>query len=488
MKKLRLLLPLLLALVGPALHAQAQDAKPNILYIIADEWRAMSTGYNGDPNVKTPNLDKLAGQGLNYVNAVSVDPVCTPYRASLFTGRFPTSTGMFLNDLYLPADELCMAEIFADAGYDTAFIGKWHLDGHGRSNFTPRERRQGWDFWMALECSHDYNHSAYYQGDDPDIKYWDGYDAFAQTKAAQAYLKDKARHDKPFVMVLSMGPPHFPTHTAPKELQDLYPPESLKLPPNVTKDMEARARKTLQGYYGHCTAVDQCIGELMATLKQAGLDENTIVVFTSDHGDNIGSHGNIPNQKQFPWDEVANIPFLLRYPAAGGPKGATVKTPLTTPDILPTLLGLAGLPIPETVEGVNLARTVTDPAADIDHVALYESVAPFSLTGGKRPENKREYRAIRTDKYTYVRDLDGPWLMYDDENDPYQLNNLVGKPDYAELQQQLDAKLTEQLKLRDDPFRDARYYIDLWGYKNVRPGGSIPYGKNDPMQTPRKAK
>src|SRR5580698_11148243 len=107
----------------------AEAPHPNIVYLIPDQWRAQATGYAGDPNVHTPNLDRLAKEGLNFRNAVSVNPVCTPHRAALMTGRYPTSTGMFLNDAFLPMTELCMGDIFKSAGYDTAYIGKWHLDG-----------------------------------------------------------------------------------------------------------------------------------------------------------------------------------------------------------------------------------------------------------------------------------------------------------------------------------------------------------------------
>jgi len=134
-----------------------------VVYVLTDQWRASALGYAGDPNVKTPELDELAAASVNFVNAVSVCPVCTPYRASLLTGRFPTSTGMTFNDIYLPSEELCMAEIYADAGYATAYLGKWHLDGHGRLNNVEPERRQGFQYWKAAECSHDYNNMPYYK-------------------------------------------------------------------------------------------------------------------------------------------------------------------------------------------------------------------------------------------------------------------------------------------------------------------------------------
>ena len=468
-----------------ASSAFAAESKPNIVYILADQWRGDATGYAKDPNVKTPNLDQLAQQGLNYTNTVSVCPVCTPHRASLMTGRFPTSTGMFLNDAYLPSEELCMAEILQQAGYARAYIGKWHIDGQGRESFIPPDRRQGWDYWKGNECTHTYNKSAYYSGNDPEIKYWDGYDAFAQTKDAQSYLKDKAAGGQPFVLMLAFGPPHFPHATAPEEYKKLYPLNQIKLPPNVPASQQQAARKELQGYYAHCSAIDHCVGEMMKTLGETGLAENTILIFTSDHGESMGSHGNRPTQKQVPWDESARVPFLLRYPAAHGTKGATVKTPLTTPDILPTLLGLVGVPIPKSIEGDDLSKTVRDPKFAEDRAALYEGVAPFASLGKECATNNREYRAIRTSRYTYVRDLNGPWLLFDDDADPFQLHNLASKPETAALQKELDAKLQAELKKHGDEFRNGQYHIDLWGYK-VKLGESVGYGPGVSMQSPKR--
>jgi arylsulfatase A-like enzyme len=474
-----------LALTGAMRVSAAPEQKPNILFIFADQWRGSATGYAGDPNVKTPNLDRLAAQSLNFCNTVSVCPVCTPYRASLLTGRFPTSTGMFLNDAYLPSEELCMAEILKTAGYTTGYIGKWHIDGHGRDDFIPPERQQGWEYWKVGECSHNYNNSFYYSGNDPQKKFWEGYDAFAQTKDAQNYLKEKVSGGKPFTLVVSYGTPHFPHGSAPDEYKKLYPPESIKLPPNVPESQQAAARKEAQGYYAHCTALDKCIGDLLATLDEAGLTQNTIVVFTSDHGETLGSHGNKPCQKQVPWDVSARVPFLLRFPAGQAGHGLAVKTPITTPDILPTLLGLAGVPIPGSIEGDDLSGAVRNPKISMDRAALYMGVAPFANLGAEAQDNSREYRAIRTSRYTYARDLKGAWLLYDDEKDPYQMNNLANKPEYASLQKELDGKLQAELKKRGDEFRDGQYYIDLWGYK-VRNGNSIPYKPGSPVQSPKK--
>ncbi|MCB1127492.1 MAG: sulfatase-like hydrolase/transferase, partial [Verrucomicrobiae bacterium] len=223
------------AAVSTAAQPQAPKdrARPNIVYLLADQWRASATGYAGDPNVRTPNLDRLAKASLNFCNAVSVLPVCTPHRAALMTGRYPTSTGMFLNDAHLPDEELCMAEILGAAGYATAYIGKWHLDGHGRQAYIPSERRQGWQYWKAAECDHNYNHSHYYSGDSDVRRYWEGYDAFAETRDAQQYLRDHAGAGRPFVLMVAFGVPHFPHATAPDEFKALYPLETIQLPPNV---------------------------------------------------------------------------------------------------------------------------------------------------------------------------------------------------------------------------------------------------------------
>ena len=440
---------------------------PNIVFVLTDQWRAQATGYAGDPNVKTPNLDALASRCINFENAVSVCPVCTPYRASLMTGKYPLSTGMFLNDLYLPGEELCMAEIFKGAGYNTSYIGKWHLDGHGRDAYIPEERRQGFDYWKVLECTHSYNKSHYYAGGDPTRLMWKGYDAYAQTQDAQNYIREHAKKDKPFLLVMAYGGPHFPHHTAPKELQNMYPPDSIKLRPNVPEKWRKSARKEAQGYYAHCTALDKCIADLYRTLEETGAAENTIFVFTSDHGEMLGSQGQPPKQKQRPWDESILVPFLLRYPAACGNQGRKVTTPINTPDILPTLLSLAGVAIPHTIEGEDLSRLVLGRKPE-DRAVLFMNVSPFGAG------DRKGFRGIRTARYTYVRDSDGPWLLYDNEVDPYQMKNLLDEAEYTGLQKKLEAKLQSKLKQTGDKLHSKQHYLEEWGY-TVDERGNIPY-------------
>jgi arylsulfatase A-like enzyme len=450
--------------------------KPNIVFILTDQWRAQAFGYAGDPNVQTPHIDALAARSLNFTNTVATCPVCTPSRSVLLTGRYPTTTGMFLNDLYLPAEERCMAEMFAEAVYDTGYIGKWHLDGHGRDSYIPPERRQGFDYWKVLECTHEYNESYYYAGDDPTKRLWEGYDAYAQTADAQGYIRDHADRDKPFLLFVGFGGPHFPHHNAPEELKALYPPDKLELRPNVTPDQEERTRQELPGYYAHCTAIDQCIGRLFDTVQDAGILDNTIFIFTSDHGDMHGSQGKKSWRKQVPWDESACVPFLCHWPAIHD-GGRVVETPLSTPDILPSLLSLTGVSIPDTIEGEDVSHLFRGDDDAPDRAPLIMSVAPFGT------DDFKPYRGVRTARYTYVRDTDGPWLLYDNHTDPYQMSNLVASPEHAGLRDELDAKLAAQLNRNGDAFPTADEALAKWGY-TVGKGGAIPYCGEFRSQSP----
>ncbi|MFW6159205.1 MAG: sulfatase-like hydrolase/transferase, partial [Planctomycetota bacterium] len=182
---------------------------PNVVFVFADQWRAQATGYAGDPNVRTPNLDRLSSESIRFTTAVANCPVCSPYRASLITGQYPLTHGVFLNDVHLAHRVPSLADAFKSAGYDTAYVGKWHLDGHGRYAFVPPQDRQGFDFWRGMECTHRYNESHYY-ADTDEMQTWDGYDAGAQTRCCQDYVRARRPGDTPFLLVLSWGPPHSP--------------------------------------------------------------------------------------------------------------------------------------------------------------------------------------------------------------------------------------------------------------------------------------
>ena len=435
--------------------------KPNILFVIADQWRAQAFGFAGDPNVTTPNLDRFERQCVNFTQAVAGMPVCSPTRASLLTGQRPQTHGIFLNDVPLSTNAVTLPKVLKAAGYDTGCIGKWHIDGHGsRSAFIPRERRQGFDYWKVLECTHAYNNSHYY-ADGPEKLKWDGYDAIAQTRDAQSYLRARANSEKPFLLWLAWGPPHNPYETAPAKYRALYSPDKIKLPPNIPASAQATARKELAGYYAHCTALDDAFAELLRTLDETGLATNTIVVFTSDHGDMLWSQNQ--QRKQRPWEESARVPMLFRIPSSLAIPGRRNPATINSEDVMPTLLGLCGLPIPKSVEGLDFSVAMRGGADPSGGATVVRCISPFGEF--LRNRGGREYRALRTAAHTYVRDLRGPWLLYDNAADPYQLRNLVDRPEHTKLQAALDARLATKLAEQRDEFRPGREYVAKWGYQ-----------------------
>jgi arylsulfatase A-like enzyme len=393
--------------------------------------------------------------------------VCSPYRASLITGQYWLTHGIFHNDKPLGDSAVSIAQAYKSAGYDTAYIGKWHINGHigavplqeSRDAFIPRQRRQGFDYWKVRECAHDY-HNSWYYGDTPEREYWGGYDAFAQTSDAQQYIRDHASR-KPFMLFLSWGPPHDPYQTAPEEYRELYKYiAEIPLRPNVPEEFRVQAQETIAGYYAHIAALDAAFGKLLNTLEENRLDHNTIVVFTSDHGDMLYSHGQVAKQK--PWDESVCVPFLVRFPQRFGPSGRSLDMPLNTPDIMPTLLGLSRLPVPSTVEGRDFSKVLTGEAEPSNDAALLMLPVPFHQWNYSR--GGKEYRGIRTRRHTYVRDLSGPWLLYDNVVDPFQMNNICGRPEAADIQAELDAVLGRMLASRNDRFLPGPEYMRMWNY------------------------
>jgi arylsulfatase A-like enzyme len=425
----------------------------NVVVIMTDEWRAQAVGYAGDRNARTPRIDALAAESVNYEQAVSGQPICCPARASVMTGQYPLQHGVYLNDVPLrPAGPL-LPEVFREHGYRTGYIGKWHLYGspdgrfERRESFIPAESRFGFEEWKALECTHDYHHSAYYDGNDPAKRYWEGYDAFAQTDAAIDFLARE--DDRPFFLMLSYGPPHFPLQTAPERFREQYADAAISLPPNVPEWCQDKAIDDLRGYYAHISALDECVGRLLDVVDSG----NTIVVFTSDHGDMLWSQG--LEHKLAPWEEAVRVPLLIRAP--GHPARVSGQL-FNSPDLMPTILGFAGLPVPGNVTGLDLStQDAGKPTAFLSAPVAYSSLRRAGL---------EEYRGVRDARYTYVRTGRGPWLLYDNQDDPHQLRNRCGDPALAHEQARLDAELGRWLaRLRDD-FLPGADYLARDGYEH----------------------
>jgi arylsulfatase A-like enzyme len=440
--------------------------KPNIVFLLTDQWRLQALGYAGNSQVKTPNIDQFATESTNFTHAISGWSVCCPWRASMLTGQYPLTHGVFVNDVSIGSNPVGMGDAFNQAGYDTAFIGKWHVDGQGRSSYIPPERRLGFKYFKALECTHDYNDSAYYDNNDQTKRVWEGYDVFSQADDAMTYIRDH-NQENPFMLLLSWGPPHNPYETAPQEYRDMYQSEDVKLRPNVPSNMEDDAREWIAGYYAHCTAIDKSVGDILKTINEMGIDENTIVIFASDHGDMLGSQDQ--QRKQRPWDESIRVPFLVRVP---GIESGETDAMINAYDILPTLLGLCGAEIPDTTEGRDFSpvfKGEPDPANGAALLACFHPFGEYTIHN-----NGREYRGVRTHQYTYTRTLDGPWQLYDNEADPYQLTNLVNDPSYADIQANLEQILQQLLREHDDNFEKGLVYIQRWGYP-IDDTGTVPY-------------
>jgi arylsulfatase A-like enzyme len=455
-------------LIGPQEYNKrdSQDfSKPNLVFVLADQWRAQELGYMGNAQILTPHLDQFASESLIFENSIATLPVCAPWRASFLTGQYPLTHGIFYNDKPLPNEALTLAEIYQAEGYKTGYIGKWHLNGHqrgeepfsGRDKPIPADRRQGFEYWKVREVSHNYNNSFYF--DEHNQKHtWPGYDVFPQTDSAISFIaKNKT---KPFALVLSYGPPHDPYFSAPEEFKKLYDASKLTVRPNVPEEFQDSARKVLAGYYAHATAIDHAFGKLIRALDSMGLADNTLVVFTSEHGDMLMSKGVL--KKQRPWDESIQVPLLIRYPEKLGKSSQRVKNPIGTPDLLPTLLGLSGISKPSTIEGKDFSPDLIQGKEISNEASLIMLPVPFHewqfSNGG------REYRGIRTARYTYVKDLMGPWLLYDNQTDPYQLKNLVNDSQFAALQGKMEILLQTKLKERMDEFLPADSYMTQWNY------------------------
>jgi len=237
---------------------------------------------------------------------------------------------------------------------------------------------------------------------------------------------------------------------------------------NVTDEFRDSARSEAAGYYAHIAAMDTAIGKLHDAIENAGIADDTIFVFTSDHGEMMGSQGWWPKQKQVAWAESVKVPFLLQYPGRFGNEKIVVDAPINSPDILPTLLAMAGLPTATSIEGEDMTYAIGDNEAAKDKAALVMNVSPFA-------GDFDEYRGIYTSRYAYVETLDGPSMLFDMDKDPLQLHNLVDNPEYEELQTQLEQSLQQELEKIGDDFMPRQYYIDKWNYK-LNEYGHIPYG------------
>ena len=424
----------------------------NVLFLFPDQMRAQAMGCMGNPDVKTPNLDRLASEGVLFRNHFANSPVCCPARAIILTGTYAHTNGMIANDLRLRESETSVAELFAEAGYRTGFVGKWHLDGGPRQPgwIPPGARRQGFEFWAANEVSHAHFDTHYFR-DDPEPIPIKTFEASVWTDIGIEFLRQTQQDSRPFFLTVQMGPPHDP-YIAPDEYMAQYDPDALTLRPNFDGDTSDRelvpspyaetpGRKEIAAYYAMVTAVDDQVGRILDELDELGLRDNTIVIVSSDHGDMLGSHGT--RLKRKPWEESIRVPGIVRHP--GAPAGRETDALFSHVDIAPTLLSLCGLPVPAEMQGASLAPVVLGHAESGPSAAYFQIFGPF-LAGGV----ERGWRGLRTERFMYARTKDAPWLLYDLEADPYELKNLVAVPEAGPTLAELDAELARWMERTGD--------------------------------------
>lgn len=415
----------------------------NILWIFSDQQPAYTLSCNGDPNSHTPNLDRLAGSGFNFRNAVSGYPLCCPFRGSLLTGEYPHCC-VPGHEYRLPPEMPTAADYFNAAGYDTAYIGKWHLDGMKERDILrvgkeiiPYERRGRFGRWIGYE-NNNMQFDCYVHGhlnaETPvPMTRLAGYETDGLTDLLLDFLQEPERKEKPFFAILSVQPPHNP-YLAPAKYHRRYQPQKLQLRPNVAHNsiVENTVRHDLAGMYAMIENLDDNVGRIWNCLHENGLDRDTWIFFFSDHGDMHGSHGQF--KKTAPWQESVNVPFIIwggpTYRPLGHYQSAEVRYPINHVDILPTALGLAGIDAPKKLPGFDYSALLCgkQPVASPESAYL-QNVTP-TMNGDSID---RAYRGVVTrDGWKYVCTEEGDWLLFDLNSDPYEECNLAFNSKFRE--------------------------------------------------------
>ena len=449
---------------------------PNLVFVFPDEYRKQAMGFMNEDPVLTPNIDQFASESLVLTDAVSNRPVCSPYRAMLFTGQYPHANGVLGNvnsttvqyENYLQETAECFSDVLHQAGYNQAYLGKLHLDppneqyeytegprGNGviwDSYTPPGPRRHGYDFWYSYGCCDWHFNPHYWTGNDPIDKRIDPreWSTKHETDIAINYIRNedgKYRDpEKPFSLVISHNPPHMPFKQVPEEYVAQYGDathEDLLTRPNVPADTRGdSARENAKHYFAMVTGVDENFGRILDCLKTEGLEENTIVIFTSDHGEMMGSHGLMG--KTVHYEESFAVPFIIRWPGKITP--GTDDLLIGTPDLMPTLLNLMGVgQVPDSVQGTDYSDILLGSEGTRPATALYLNVNPDNPAGGSR--------GVRTHRHTYVvtRTPQGEErILHDNVADPYQLQNIAG--DHPALITELAEEMNNWLEKNDDPW------------------------------------
>lgn len=440
----------------------APPSRPNVIWVFGDQHRAQALGCAGDPNLHTPNIDRLASSGVSFTAAVAGTPLCCPFRGSLLSSRYPHHC-VPGHQYPLPPEQPTVAAPFRDAGYRTAYFGKWHVDGfqerEGRAamHIVPPERRGGFDDWLGYENNNSQWDSWVHGGAGPSAfhRRLPGYETDALTDLFVDYLRarghEQRESDRPFFAVLSVQPPHDP-YIAPAEWMGRHTPGAVQLRPNVPEipAVLERARRDLAGYYAMIENLDWNLGRIRSAIDEAGIGERTLIVFFSDHGDMHGSHGQF--RKTSPWEEALRVPFIIGggVPFYGA-KAGRLPIPVNHVDIAPTTLGLCGIAPPAWMEGTDYSARFLPrrtPGAEPDSAYL-QLVVPT----GHADSVDRPWRGLVTrDGWKYVCLEGQPWLLFNLNEDPYELANHAHNSRYAAQRARLQERLAQWMRDTGDSF------------------------------------
>lgn len=484
--------------------------QPNIIVVLVDQMRRDALSCAGDPNVRTPNLDRLAAKGVRFTSACSTFPACVPFRFSMITGEYAHSRNVPALGYRLSPAEYTLGDALKSQGYATAYIGKWHLySAYGVSGgltltqasrtSIPASHRRGFDYWRGFELRNDFYDTAYFVDDDPVPRRLPGHQTDGLFELATHYLEADRSGDQPFFLLLSVEAPHPPFMASDESLRrvrergpivprpnvDLgaikfFPPEwheksgpAGKVDPDDPASVARVAEANMQAYYAMIEMIDDNMGTLEAVLEKTGLIDNTVIVFLSDHGELGGSHGLLG--KAEPWEESVGIPLIVagpdKYVAC---RGATATVPVNTEDLFPTFVGLTGGIAVRELPGMNLAPFLRGECAEpVRDGVLLEFVTEAR---SNRSYYDETWRGIRTDhhKYTAIGNRAGarPWQLFDLSVDPYEMNNLVGQPNSAELAAKMHQRLIQLLERTGDDYALAAAF-GLPARNAVSPGADI---------------
>ncbi len=470
--------------------------RPNILLIITDSQGANVLGECGSGYITTPNIDRLAETGISFRRAYNCSPLCTPARAALFSGLHPHNAGAWSNDLPLGKTVVSIGEFFRRAGYDTAYIGKWHLDG--TDYFGTGICPAGWDprYWYDgrnyLEDLSADERTLWRTGlRTPEAvrahritREWTW--AGRITDRARSFIRRGRPTRKPWLLVVSYDEPHGPS-VCPPPFCDMYedflypPPENardtLERKPALHRAWAATFSIPEEGlrqplYFGASSFVDDEIGRLVACALDsgdAGEHDKTIIVYTTDHGHYLGAHG-LDGKGPALYEEVVRVPLIMSGP--GIPAGVISSSLASHLDLLPTLLALAGDEAPPIVEGVSLAPVLNDPVATVRSEVTTE-FHRFSVTHdswfGFVP-----IRSIITDRYKLTVNLFDHGRhgdeLYDLDADPGEMRNLIASPEHLDIAAALHRRLLELQAKSRDPFRGPVWADRSWSPVEVSRG------------------